>query len=80
MDDWNTKTITDFRAHQGRVGGQFEGAPMYLVDEGDPGRGPAAGVSLLVPRRSPVEVRPARLVPGPARPTGPQQPLSGLAR
>jgi len=25
--DWNAKTIAEFRANQGRVGGVFEGAP-----------------------------------------------------
>lgn len=31
MNDWNARTIADFRANQGRVGGAFEGAPMTLV-------------------------------------------------
>jgi hypothetical protein len=26
-DDWNAKTIADFRANEGKVGGPFEGAP-----------------------------------------------------
>ena len=29
--DWNAKTIAEFRANQGRVGGNFEGAPLVLV-------------------------------------------------
>ena len=29
--DWNAKTIAEFRANEGRVGGSFEGAPMVLV-------------------------------------------------
>jgi deazaflavin-dependent oxidoreductase (nitroreductase family) len=29
--DWNAKTIAEFRANDGRVGGVFEGAPMVLV-------------------------------------------------
>jgi deazaflavin-dependent oxidoreductase (nitroreductase family) len=29
--DWNSNTITEFRANEGRVGGIFEGAPMALV-------------------------------------------------
>ena len=29
--DWNTKVIEEFRANEGRVGGQFEGAPMLLL-------------------------------------------------
>ena len=28
---WNAKTIAEFRANEGRVGGNFEGAPMVLV-------------------------------------------------
>ena len=29
--DWNAKTIAEFRANAGRVGGNFEGAPMVLL-------------------------------------------------
>ena len=29
--DWNAKTIAEFRANEGKVGGVFEGAPMVLV-------------------------------------------------
>jgi hypothetical protein len=29
--DWNAKAIAEFRANQGRVGGNFAGAPMVLV-------------------------------------------------
>src|ERR1700752_3390223 len=29
--DWNAKTIAEFRANEGRVGGPFEGAPMVLL-------------------------------------------------
>lgn len=29
--DWNSKTIAEFRANAGRVGGPFVGAPMVLV-------------------------------------------------
>jgi deazaflavin-dependent oxidoreductase (nitroreductase family) len=29
--NWNAKTITEFRANGGRVGGSFEGAPLVLV-------------------------------------------------
>jgi deazaflavin-dependent oxidoreductase (nitroreductase family) len=31
MSDWNAKTIAEFRANEGRVGGTFEGAPIVLV-------------------------------------------------
>jgi deazaflavin-dependent oxidoreductase (nitroreductase family) len=30
-NDWNAKTIAEFRANEGRVGGPFEGAPVVLV-------------------------------------------------
>jgi deazaflavin-dependent oxidoreductase (nitroreductase family) len=30
-NDWNTKVIEEFRANEGRVGGNFQGAPMVLV-------------------------------------------------
>jgi len=29
--DWNAKTIAEFRANEGKVGGNFEGAPMVVV-------------------------------------------------
>ena len=31
MSDFNEQIIADFRAHGGRVGGPFEGAPMVLL-------------------------------------------------
>ena len=31
MSDWNTTVIEEFRANQGKVGGQFDGAPMMLL-------------------------------------------------
>lgn len=31
MSDWNDKVIAEFRANQGKVGGQFEGAPLLLL-------------------------------------------------
>ena len=30
-NDWNAKVIAEFRANDGRVGGNFEGAPVLLV-------------------------------------------------
>jgi deazaflavin-dependent oxidoreductase (nitroreductase family) len=30
-NDWNSHIIADFRANGGKVGGQFEGAPLVLV-------------------------------------------------
>ncbi|WP_025620548.1 nitroreductase family deazaflavin-dependent oxidoreductase [Salinispora cortesiana] len=31
MDDWNEKIIKEFRENDGRVGGQFAGAPLLLL-------------------------------------------------
>ena len=31
MSGWNAKTITEFRANNGKVGGVFEGAPIVLL-------------------------------------------------
>ena len=31
VNDWNATVIADFRAHAGRVGGSFEGAPVLLL-------------------------------------------------
>jgi len=31
VNDWNAQTIKEFRANGGKVGGQFEGAPMLLL-------------------------------------------------
>jgi len=31
MSDWNTKIIEEFRATGGKVGGQFDGAPLLLL-------------------------------------------------
>ncbi len=30
-DDWNSKIINEFRANKGKVGGNFEGAPLLLL-------------------------------------------------
>ena len=43
--DWNTKTITEFRANQGKVGGVFEGAPLVLVHH----RGRTSGREYVTP-------------------------------
>ena len=45
MSDWNAKTITEFRANEGRVGGIFEGAPMVLLHH----RGRKSGREYLTP-------------------------------
>jgi deazaflavin-dependent oxidoreductase (nitroreductase family) len=31
MSDWNDKVIVEFRENEGRVGGNFEGAPLLLL-------------------------------------------------
>ena len=31
INEWNKQVIAEFRANGGKVGGQFEGAPMILV-------------------------------------------------
>jgi deazaflavin-dependent oxidoreductase (nitroreductase family) len=31
VSDWNTKIIEEFRANEGKVGGQFAGAPLLLL-------------------------------------------------
>lgn len=31
MNDWNTQIIEEFRAHDGQVGGPYEGRPVALV-------------------------------------------------
>jgi deazaflavin-dependent oxidoreductase (nitroreductase family) len=31
MMDWNRKVIEEFRSNEGKVGGQFEGAPVLLL-------------------------------------------------
>ena len=43
--DWNAKTITEFRANEGRVGGNFEGAPMVLLHH----RGRKSGREYVTP-------------------------------
>ncbi|WP_329483952.1 nitroreductase family deazaflavin-dependent oxidoreductase [Kribbella sp. NBC_01484] len=45
MSDWNTKTIEEFRANEGRVGGNFEGAPMTLLHS----RGRTSGREYVTP-------------------------------
>ena len=45
-NDFNTQIIEEFRANGGKVGGEFEGAPMLLLttsrgqDRGRPGSTP----------------------------------------
>jgi deazaflavin-dependent oxidoreductase (nitroreductase family) len=42
---WNSNTIAEFRANEGRVGGPFEGAPMVLVHH----RGRKSGRDYVTP-------------------------------
>ena len=42
---WNAKTIDEFRANEGRVGGPFEGAPITLVHH----RGRKSGHEFVTP-------------------------------
>ena len=43
--DWNDKTIAEFRANEGRLGGTFEGAPVVLVHH----RGRTSGRDYVTP-------------------------------
>lgn len=43
--DWNTTVISEFRANGGKVGGQFEGAPMVLLHH----RGRTSGAEYVTP-------------------------------
>ena len=43
--DWNAKTVAEFRANEGRVGGNFEGAPMVLLHH----RGRKSGREYVIP-------------------------------
>src|SRR5256885_13508581 len=45
VTDWNAQIIEEFRANEGRVGGNFEGAPMVLVHH----RGRASGREYVNP-------------------------------
>src|SRR2546429_9205592 len=43
--DWNAKTVAEFRANEGRVGGTFEGAPLVLLHH----RGRKSGRDYVTP-------------------------------
>jgi deazaflavin-dependent oxidoreductase (nitroreductase family) len=45
MSDWNAKTIEEFRASEGKVGGTFEGAQLVLVHH----RGRKSGQEYVTP-------------------------------
>jgi deazaflavin-dependent oxidoreductase (nitroreductase family) len=44
-NDWNRQVIEEFRANEGRVGGQFDGAPMILIHH----RGRTSGAERVNP-------------------------------
>jgi deazaflavin-dependent oxidoreductase (nitroreductase family) len=50
-NDWNSKIIAEFRASGGKVGGQFEGAPLLLLH--------TTGAKTGQERVSPMMYRPA---------------------
>ena len=43
--DWNAGVINEFRTHNGKVGGSFEGAPMLLLHH----RGRKSGEQFVAP-------------------------------
>ena len=43
--DWNSQVIAEFRANSGKLGGQFEGAPVAILHH----RGRKSGREFLVP-------------------------------
>jgi deazaflavin-dependent oxidoreductase (nitroreductase family) len=45
VNEWNAKTIAEFRENEGRVGGAFEGAPITLVHH----QGRKSGVEYVAP-------------------------------
>src|SRR5258705_13768034 len=45
VHDWNSKTVAEFRANEGRVGGVFEGATLVLVHH----RGRKSGREYVTP-------------------------------
>jgi deazaflavin-dependent oxidoreductase (nitroreductase family) len=45
IEDWNAKTIAEFRANEGRVGGVFEGATLVLLHH----RGRKSGREYVTP-------------------------------
>jgi deazaflavin-dependent oxidoreductase (nitroreductase family) len=45
MSDWNAQIIDEFRAGHGRVGGQFDGAPLILLHH----RGRRSGADYVSP-------------------------------
>ena len=45
VHEWNAKTIAEFRANEGKVGGVFEGAPLVLMHH----RGRTSGREYVTP-------------------------------
>ena len=57
--NWNAKTIEEFRANEGRVGGYFEGAPIVLLHH----RGRRSGREFVTPTMYlPRETGPDRII------------------
>ena len=42
MNDWNTAIIDEFRANDGKLGGNFEGAPLLILHRPAPRAGRSA--------------------------------------
>ena len=55
--DWNTQVIEQFRANGGKVGGQFEGAPLLLLNTTGAKSGKRRGEPDDVPGRGGPTVR-----------------------
>jgi deazaflavin-dependent oxidoreductase (nitroreductase family) len=54
MPDWNTQIIQEFRANDGRVGGNFAGAPLILLHH----RGRKSGREFVTPMMYLADSRP----------------------
>ena len=66
--NWNAKTIAEFWANQGRVGGVFEGAPLVLVHH----RGRTSGREYVTPMMYlPLDTEPDVITSSPPRPGHP---------
>ena len=55
--DWNSKIIEEFRANQGKVGGQFKSAPIALLHTTGAKTGAEARRPDDVPRRRGTPIR-----------------------
>jgi deazaflavin-dependent oxidoreductase (nitroreductase family) len=57
MPDWNTQIIQEFRANDGRVGGNFAGAPLILLHH----RGRKSGREFVTPMMYLADSRPGTI-------------------